>query len=239
MRDRSQIVLDTGARWWQAWRMARPSDSAPTRYDAAAPRWGDKMRALGYYDAYLGFLSARPGRAPAGLRLVDVGAGTAAFSEAWIAINGPPRRTTLLEPSRAMLERGRDALRRRGVEPLAVHAALGQVPIDPAEVVLAAHVIEHCDDPLAALKQIRALLVPGGTLHLVVSKPHWCNALIWLQWRHRTFRKNEITGLVEAAGLAIDGLYAFPSGPPSRTSLGLVATRPGRTAPHHGAATDP
>ena len=31
------------------------------RYDSAASRWRDKMRALGYYDGYLGFLSAPEG----------------------------------------------------------------------------------------------------------------------------------------------------------------------------------
>lgn len=198
-----------------------------TRYDAAAPRWGDKMRTLGYYDAYQGFLSVPALPVRRDISLVDVGAGTASFAEAWVAINGPPRQTTLLEPSHAMLERGRAALRERGVEPRAVQGLLGEADLRPSDVVLAAHVIEHCPDPLVALKQMHDLLVPGGLLHLVVSKPHWCNAIIWLQWRHRTFHEHEIVDLVTMAGFEIELVYDFPSGPPSRTSRGIVARRPG------------
>lgn len=198
-----------------------------SRYDIAAPRWGDKMRALGYYDGYLGFLSA-PGHAPCPRpSVIDVGAGTASFAEAWVAIHGLPRALTLLEPSRAMLDRGEAALKRRGVAPRTIEAMLGEAELEPADIVLAAHVIEHCADPLLALLQMRALLRPGGRLHLVVSKPHWCNAIIWLQWRHRTFRETEILALIEAAGFDVERVYAFPSGPPSRTSRGIVARRNG------------
>ncbi|MGB5558607.1 MAG: methyltransferase [Paracoccaceae bacterium] len=183
------------------------------------------MRTLGYYDGYLGFLSAPRQHTDLRAHVVDIGAGTAAFAEAWVAINGKPGELTLLEPSGAMLERGLAAIRTRGVEPKLVQASLGEVEMEPADEALAAHVIEHCTDPLTALRQIRDLLRPGGRLHLVVSKPHWCNAIIWLQWRHRTFRQDEILELVREAGFSIERVYTFPSGPPSRTSRGIVAIR--------------
>lgn len=194
-------------------------------YDVVAPRWGDKMRALGYYEGYLGFLSEQLRHPSGDLRVIDVGAGTGSFAEAWVVINGTPRELVLLEPSSAMLERGQAALRRREIEPLLVKALLGGVELDPADEVLAAHVIEHCPDPLLALRQMRDLLHPTGRLHLVVSKPHWCNAIIWLQWRHRTFQKAEILALIEKAGFDVESVYCFPSGPPSRTSRGIVAIR--------------
>jgi demethylmenaquinone methyltransferase/2-methoxy-6-polyprenyl-1,4-benzoquinol methylase len=199
----------------------RPS----SRYDVVAPRWGDKMRTLGYYDAYLGFLAEQRRLAGGDVCVIDVGSGTGAFAEAWVAMNGPPRELTLLEPSRAMLERGQVALSKRNVDPRLVQSLLGAIKLTPADEVLAAHVIEHCPDPLIALQQMRDLLHPGGRLHLVVSKPHWCNAIIWLQWRHRTFDENEIATLIRKAGFDIEMVYAFPSGPPSRTSRGIVATR--------------
>ena len=162
------------------------------RYDAAAPKWGDQMRTLGYYDGYLGFLSAPGDRGTPAASVTDVGSGTAAFSEAWVAIHGAPRRLTLLDPSAGMLRRGQAALQRRDVDAELAQGLLGVIKPDPADVVLAAHEIEHCPDPLGALAQMRDLLAPGGHLYLVVSKPHWCKAIIWLQWRHRTFRKDEI-----------------------------------------------
>ncbi len=205
--------------------MPKTKAPATSRYDAAAPRWGDKMRTLGYFDGYLGLLSAQRPRADQCSHVVDIGSGTAAFAEAWIAINGAPDKLTLLDPSRAMLERGRNSVRARGVEPQLVQAMLGEIDLEPADEALAAHVLEHCPDPSAALGHIRAALLPGGRLHLVVSKPHWCNAIIWLQWRHRTFGRDEILQLVQGAGFSVEDFYSFPSGPPSRTSMGLLATR--------------
>ncbi len=207
--------------------MAETDIPRTKRYDVAAPRWGDKMRTLGYYDGYLGFLSAPPSYQGPNKRVVDVGAGTASFAEAWVALHGPPSELILLEPSPVMLERGTEALNKRGVNPQAVQSLLGETDLEPSDVVLASHVIEHCADPFTALRQMRDLLVPGGQLRLVVSKPHWCNAVIWLQWRHRTFQKDEILALMDKAGFDVDQVYAFPSGPPSRTSRGIVATRRG------------
>jgi demethylmenaquinone methyltransferase/2-methoxy-6-polyprenyl-1,4-benzoquinol methylase len=206
--------------------MSDAPQSLTNRYDSAAGKWRDKMRTLGYYDGYLGFLCEPGPRPGAHSRVIDVGAGTAVFSEAWVAVNGTPSKLTLIEPSQAMLDRGASALRVRGVAPRLLRGTLGEVQDDPANEVLAAHVIEHCPDPALALNQLKSLTVRGGRLRLVVSKPHWCNAIIWLQWRHRTFGKAEIRSLVKEAGFQIESDYAFPSGPPSRTSYGLVARRP-------------
>ena len=183
------------------------------------------MRSLGYYDGYLKFLSAGKRQVKDNACIIDVGAGTASFAEAWIMVYGVPHELTLLDPSQEMLKRGSAALRRYEVDPNLVQALLGEINLEPADEVLAAHVIEHCVDPLIALQQLRDLLCSGGRLHLVVSKPHWCNAIIWLQWRHRTFHEVEILKLVEKAGFEIELVYAFPSGPPSRTSRGIIAKR--------------
>jgi len=195
------------------------------RYDSAAGQWHDKMRLLGYYDAYLGFLSQPDHRPCPNARLVDMGAGTAAMSEAWVAVNGPPDELVLVDPSTQMLERGASALARHMVTSARMQQGyLGQTPgLTDYDEVLAAHLIEHCPDPTQALSQLRAILRPGGVLRLVVSKPHWCNTIIWLQWRHRTFDHAEIRQMLAQTGFGLLSQYAFPSGPPSRTSMGFVA----------------
>lgn len=202
-------------------------DAARTaRYDAAAPRWHDKMRALGYYDAYLGFLSA-PGMAPcANARVMDVGAGTGAFAEAWVAVHGQPSCMTLVDPSQPMLQRAAASLARRGVDADVRVATLEDVEVQaPYDEILAAHLIEHFEDPAPVLLRLRACLRPGGLLRLVVSKPHWCNAIIWFQWRHRSYRREHIQSVLETGGWDYLEDYSFPAGPPSRTSRGYLARR--------------
>lgn len=198
------------------------ASSLTGQYDRAAGRWRDKMRALGYYDGYLGFLTAPGQRASSAMEIADIGSGTGAFAEAWVAANGAPARMTLIDPSKPMLERGFDALAARGVEADCVVSGLEDASF-VADEVLVAHVIEHFDDPAEALSMIRALVRKSGRLRLVVSKPHWCNAIIWLQWRHKTFARDEILELLKRTGFAPEFEYAFPAGPPSRTSRGIVA----------------
>lgn len=181
------------------------------------------MRLLGYYDGYLGFLSHLDRRDVSSRHVIDVGAGTGAMAEAFVAVNGPPAALSLLDPAQAMLDYASAALAGRGVTAEPVVTGLDSATRGQYDIILAAHVIEHFDDPAAALGHMRRLARPGARLWLVVSKPHWCNVLIWLKWRHRTFQRTEITGLLEAAGFAVEHLYDFPAGPPSRTSFGLVA----------------
>jgi len=138
-------------------------------HDRAAPRWGDKMRTLGYDDAYLGFLTAQAEPVAPGTRVIDIGAGTGAFAEAWVAARGRPAGLTLLDPSPAMLDRGRAAIAGRGVEPRLVRGRPGEVALDPADVALAAHVVEHCPDPGLALAQMASLLRPG--VGCILSSP--------------------------------------------------------------------
>lgn len=194
------------------------------KYDRAAPAWGDKMRLLGYYDAYLGFLASQTFRAPDGNRVLDIGCGTGAFADAWAAIQGPEQDIALLDPSEEMLARADALLNRRGVTATR-HADMleSHHPARPYDCLLAAHVIEHVPNPTDALSAMRGLTEPGGHLWLVVSKPHWCNAIIWFQWRHSAYRPESVRGFLESSGWALEAEYAFPSGPPSRTSRGYLA----------------
>ncbi len=194
------------------------------KYDRAAPAWGDKMRLLGYHDAYLGFLASQTFRAPDGNSVIDIGCGTGAFADAWAAIHGPGQRITLLDPSEQMLSRAAVLLERRGVAPKLEASRLESYrPAEPHHCLLAAHVIEHVPDPVQSLKEMRALCQTEGRLWLVVSKPHWCNAIIWLQWRHRAYRPDTVARLLGDSGWGLEAEYAFPSGPPSRTSRGYLA----------------
>ena len=204
--------------------MSDAAHNLTTRYDRAAGAWGDKMRTLGYYDGYLGFLSSPVPRPDPGQRALDIGCGSGSFAEAWVAIHGDASEMTLLDPSEPMLTRASRSLQRRGVRAHVVQGMLEDFDEGgDFDHLLAAHIIEHCEDPALALRQMRALAKPGGRLWLVASKPHWCNAIIWFQWRHRTFQDAEVADLLKLGGWTLQETYAFPSGPPSRTSRGYLA----------------
>ncbi len=193
------------------------------RYTSAASSWSDKMRVLGYYDGYLGFLSHLPREDHGTDHVIDAGCGTGAMAEAFVAVNGAPASMTLLDPAEGMLNTAKGALSAREVKPIAQLAPLDAETRGSFDVILAAHVIEHFGDPAEALSHLRRISRTGARLWLVVSKPHWCSVLIWLKWRHRTFQQQEISEMLSASGFETEHFYSFPSGPPSRTSFGVVA----------------
>lgn len=203
--------------------MASSVSDLNERYASAAPRWSDKMRVLGYYDGYLGFLSHLPRKDISRADVIDVGCGTGAMAEAFVAVNGAPRSLTLLDPAGDMIAYAQGALNARGVEAEIDQALLDEQTSGTYDVALAAHVIEHFSEPSDALSHLRRICRPGARLWLSVSKPHWCSILIWLKWRHRTFSKPEINDLLQSVGFEVEHIYDFPSGPPSRTSFGIVA----------------
>ena len=193
------------------------------KYDAAAPSWDRKIEVLGYDAAYRGFLKTTV--MPSG-KVLDAGTGTGAFACAWLAAGGSPE-LTLLDASHRMLVRADAAVRRCGAAPVIVEAAAADHrPDRPYSVILAAHVIEHFLDPEAAFRRFSDWLESRGLLVLVVSRPHWCNWLIWLRYRHRWFSAGEIVGLGRTAGLRHVATHVFTEGPPSRTSLGYVFLAP-------------
>jgi ubiquinone/menaquinone biosynthesis C-methylase UbiE len=193
------------------------------RYDAAAKGWQGKIAPLGYPAAYVELVQ-QPGRLDAAqLDVLDAGAGCADFSSAFVRGQGAPKSLTLLDISADMLKA---AGKRLDVEVTCVTGDIESCEASQAfDVILCAHVIEHCDEPLAALKVLHRALRPGGWLLLVASKPHWCTALIRLIWRNKAFHPEKMRGLLLAAGFEQVEAKGFNSGPPSRTSMGYIAKK--------------
>ncbi|WP_309664592.1 methyltransferase domain-containing protein [Tabrizicola sp.] len=190
-------------------------------YDRAAGGWAEGLRRLGYDRAYRVFL--RRVLAQGHARVCDVGTGAGDLALAYVAVMGAPEDLVLVDASAGMLAVARERLGRGRP----VKARLGQFD-DAAgfDLVLAGHVIEHCPDPGLAMRQLARLVRPGGQIVLIVSKPHWCQWLIWLRWRHRWFSATSIVELAEAAGLLPDTTLPFETGAPRRTSLGYLFTKP-------------
>lgn len=193
--------------------------TATATYNSAASKWSAKLRSLGYDRAYREFLHphARP-RGP----VLDIGTGSGLFALAWVAVGGS-RDLTLLDASPRMLD---EAAAEMGAADLTCRLVLSDIdsftPAERFDTILAAHVLEHCSDPQATMRRFAGWLRPGGQLLLAVSRPHWCNVLIWLRFRHRWFAADEIQRLGCQAGLQHLNTHRFVAGPPRHTSLGYV-----------------
>jgi ubiquinone/menaquinone biosynthesis C-methylase UbiE len=212
---------------------ARRNDGASTLrglYDAAAHSWQGGLERLGYPDAYADLMRrAVPDiySVPMG-QVLDVGTGTGAFADAWLAHAGGADRLDLLDMSDPMLQAAQRRLTGKAHRISLLHAMLGDASVPDAayDVVLCAHVVEHVPNPQQALRWLGARLRPGGVLILAVSRPHWCTALIRARWGNSANAPTRFESLLQDAGLQDVAILPFPAGPPSRTSCGYAARGP-------------
>ncbi|MEL6644978.1 MAG: class I SAM-dependent methyltransferase [Pseudomonadota bacterium] len=202
-----------------------PHRDTEALYAAMAGTWHSTVQRLGYGAAYRQFFAAC---GPASHSVIaDLGTGSGAFVEAYLdtCADGPAR-CTLVDTSPAMLEVAVRTVGRHGVATDSVCAGVGGevLPPNTCDAVLAAHVIEHLPDPVAALEWCRSRLVVGGALYLAISRPHWCTALLRWKWGHRAYRPADVVDLLAQAGFSDIRHIPFRHGPPSRTSAAYLAT---------------
>jgi SAM-dependent methyltransferase len=99
---------------------------------------------------------------PAGSRVLEVGCGVGAQTHALVA-NSPGARITGIDVSAESLEVARERV--PGVE--FVQADLFGFEDEPFDHVFVCFVLEHLRDPYAALRRLKGLLRPGGTITVI------------------------------------------------------------------------
>jgi SAM-dependent methyltransferase len=135
--------------------------------------------------------------APAAARILDVGCGTGAT-------------TASLRPFGSVLglDIGREALIRASERNLPVaRSSAVRLPVRPGafDVVVALDVLEHLDDDLAAAREIRLALAPGGLLLATVpAYPFlWSSHDIALGHRRR-YARRQLLKVLESAGFEVE-----------------------------------
>ena len=194
-------------------------------YNSAAARWHKRIAALGYVDAYRAALAnlVPPNTVPQ--RVMDAGCGAGSFAMAYIQDRGHPAVLTRADPATDMLHAAATQLAGKACELILLNNTLETLPRAPAQdIILCAHVLDHCADPVAALRALGYCLAPKGAILLIATKPHWCNWLIKLRWRHHSYRPTQVLEAIVAAGLVCTRDMGFASGPPSRTSHAYLIT---------------
>lgn len=206
----------------------RPAaDALAAAYDRAARTWHRTISRIGFVDAYGELLDSLGRPSFAGKSVLDAGCGTAAFSLAF-GRRYPRASFDLLDVSEGMLDIATQNLAAEGLSGAGICCDVHDLAVRAKryDVVLSAHLIEHCERPDHVLKALFDALRPGGSLIMVVSKPHWCTALVRMRWGHRAFRPREVESLLLNAGLRDIETHSFSAGPPKRLSAGYIAHKP-------------
>jgi SAM-dependent methyltransferase len=129
-----------------------------------------------------------------------------------LARNSPGARITSLDISPASLEAARSSTRREGVRGVTFHRAdIFNLPFETASFdhVFVCFVLEHLPQPLAALRRLKEVLKPGGTI-TVIEGDH-ASAFYYPESR---FAQRAIDCLVEiqaaSGGNALIGRQVYP-----------------------------
>ena len=187
-------------------RLPAPTDLAQ-HYDAAADRWHVQMQLLGYPRAYAtlfgllraeGWLSHLDRTTP----VLDCGVGTAVLGAAVAHAVPAVRWIAAVDISIGMLTRAAASLRVAGVAADLRHADARRLPFPDAtfDLVVSAHMLEHLDEPEAALREMARVLRPGAPLVIVAARGGLANGMIRLKWRHVPLSRWDLARRIELSG---------------------------------------
>lgn len=199
-----------------------PHSALAARYDKAASNWRQKLARLSYPDAFRELIDWAGLFDLSGARVLDAGTGCGDFALALLD-HHQPKSLDLLDISADMLAVAAKRLSPK-ITPKLCHQSLETIPENSYDLILCAHVIEHCPDPLTALRHMRRALKPNGRLLLAASKPHICTILLQFVWRHRAFRPEKMERMLSIAGFKTINIHPFSTGVPARLSCGYLAT---------------
>ena len=90
------------------------------------------------------------------------------------------------------------------------------------DIVIAAHVLEHLPNPVAALAEMRRVLRPGGWVVTCMTRQSWLGAYIQAKWRTHRLTPKRAARWLTAAGLDAAMLDEPPHGLFRFTSLTAI-----------------
>lgn len=226
-------LIPVFARWFGSWqvrvdRRALSPTALAAAYDREAPRWTRLTNRLGYRRAYerlfgrfLQRYRVESGARP--LRVLDCGTGTGSFALALARLLHRPLELTAVDISPAMVAAAETRFRQHGIAARVIQAGVGALPLADAsfDLVIAAHVIEHLPEPIAALAEMRRVLRPGGWLVASMTRQSWLGAYIQTKWRTHRLTPERAVDWLTAAGFDAEPLET-PRGLFRLTSLTTI-----------------
>lgn len=220
--------------WWQVsvQRVYPTTRRLSQTYNRAADRWHQQLRLLGYRDAYrkLWQFIKTADVLPLwqdNISLCDCGIGTAAFSLAFVQTIHSTVHITGVDLSSEMLNQAHQQLARVGVPHHLCQSDVNTLPFADCafDAVMSAHMLEHLSDPAQGLREMVRVLRPGAPLVLVVTRSSLPGTLIQWHWGNRCFHREELSILMDKAGLSHVQFFSFPVGLARLTSLACIGFR--------------
>ena len=203
------------------------------RYDRAAPRWARITDRFGFNRAYREVFEhffAQLGQQirPRPYRVLDVGVGAGAFSLALADAYPGDLQLSTVDLSGEMLAEASARLMQRGVPVTSHRADARALPFasESFDLVIAAHVLEHLPDPVIALREMRRVLRPGGSLVTCITRKSWLGAYIQTKWRTHQVSPAGASKWLTAAGFTPAPSNPKPNGFFRLTSLAAIARKP-------------
>ena len=195
---------------WQVRVERRPltTEALAAAYDRAAPSWTRLTKRLGYSRAYRRvferfFATQRIDVGARPLQVLDCGVGTGTFSLALAQIWRRPIALTAVDISPGMLAAATTRFQHAKIPAQVIQADIGKLHFADAsfDLVIAAHVLEHLTDPVAALAEMRRVLRPGGWVVTCMTRQSWLGAYIQAKWRTHRLTPERAATWLQAAGL--------------------------------------
>jgi SAM-dependent methyltransferase len=160
------------------------------------------------------------------LRILDVGAGTGATSRALakygrvLAVDFSPEAVTIA--------------RGRGLDVARMDARALALPDASFDLVVGLDVMEHLEDDVGLVKELRRVLKPGGVLLVTVPAYQWLWSSHDVANQHwRRYRRRELRGVLRAADLHVEVCsYVMMTMLVPAALYRLLERLPGRGVPH-------
>lgn len=172
------------------------------RYDAAAPGWQARMRALRYDRAYartlraLHHLDLEPGA-----HVLDAGVGGGALSLALVRELGAVH-VTGVDIAQGMLAEAGRTLAGTAAHYTPCRTDVRALPFSAGtfDAVVSAHLLEHFGDPSAALAELHRVLRPGSPLLVFVTRRGLAGHGVRLAWPVHPLTSRGLVGLLQLSG---------------------------------------
>ena len=177
------------------------------RYSKLAPVWTEKIRRMGFCRAYDDlFIQIREWmpllRDSGPKQVLDMGIGSGDLSHSLVKLFPIQIHLAGVDISRAMLQESESKLAPHTLSFTGIHEKIEStgLPAGQYDLVLAAHVLEHLEQPNRGFEEIHRLLKPGMPLVLVMTRCNIGWLYLSLQWQIHCSRTQKLRQILPGLG---------------------------------------